>query len=73
LGGITTLLYGAAILLGLILIIISGYKYMTSEGDPGKVREAQEQLTSSVIGIIFVMLSVFILDIIISSLIGAGP
>jgi hypothetical protein len=72
LGGITTFMYGGAILLGLLLTIISGYKYMTSEGDPGKIREAQEQLTASVIGIIFVVLSVFILDIIINSLIGGA-
>jgi hypothetical protein len=70
LGGIGKLLYAAAIGIGLFFIIKSGYKYMLSEGDPRKVQEAQEELTSAVLGIFFILLSVFIMDIIIDSIIG---
>ena len=71
LGGLTGFLYPVAIALGFLGLIKAGYKYMTSEGDPPKVKEAQEELTASIIGIVFILLSVFILDIIITGVIGA--
>lgn len=71
LGGITGFLYPVAIGFGFLGIITAGYKYMTSEGDPPKVKEAQEELTAAIIGIVFILLSVFILDIIITGVIGA--
>jgi hypothetical protein len=49
-----------------ILIVISGMKFITSGGDPGKVGEAKSTLLYAVIGIFIVMISqgiiVFILN-----------
>lgn len=40
-----------------ILIIISGYKFVTSEGDPERVDSAKKTLTYAIAGLIFIILS----------------
>ena len=59
-----------AILLGLsggiavVLIIISGYQLIASAGVPEKVQAAREGLTAAVTGLLFVIFSLVILEII---------
>lgn len=53
--------------LGIPLVIINGYKIMTSQGDPAKTKEGKEGLTAAVIGIIFLASSLVILNIILNS------
>lgn len=48
----------------LILIIISGYQLMFSQGDPEKVKLARERITSAVIGLLFLIFSLVILEVI---------
>lgn len=48
----------------IILIIISGYRLMASGGNPEKVQQAREQLTSAIIGLLFVIFSLSILQFI---------
>jgi len=50
--------------IALILIMISGYKFMTSQGNPEAVKAATEQLTAAIIGLLFIILSFVILQII---------
>lgn len=61
------LLYPIAIIYGILQIVFSGYLIMMSEGEPKALSSAKEHLTSSIIGIIFVILAVVILKIIIST------
>lgn len=61
---IFSLVLGMAGGIALILIIISGYKFMTSAGDPEKVKSATEGLTSAVIGLLFIIFAFVILQII---------
>ena len=51
----------------LILIISAGFTIATSTGNPDKLKEGQEQLTSAITGLILVVLAVFLLEVI-----GAG-
>lgn len=67
---VVRILYYGGLFVGIFFIILSGYKLMTSEGDPQRTKEAQEQLTSAIIGIIFILLSTTIIRIIISEIIG---
>ncbi len=63
-----------AIIIGLILLVVGGYTFMTSQGDPKKTMEAKERLTSAIMGLLFVLLSIGILRILIGSLItGSNP
>ena len=64
------LLYPAVILFGILMIVRSGYCFMTSQGNPGKTKECQEQLSAAIIGILFVLLSVVIIRVIIGSILG---
>ncbi len=49
---------------GVILIIVSGYILMTSSGNKEKVKGAGEMLSSAIVGLLFIILSIVILEII---------
>lgn len=68
-GPVAKMLYYGGLSIGVFFIILSGYRIMVSEGDPQRTKAAQEQLTSAIIGIIFILLSVTIIRIIIDSII----
>ncbi len=47
-----------------LLIILAGYKILTSQGQPEKIQEARETITSVVIGLLFMIFAIAILQII---------
>lgn len=47
-----------------LLIIAAGYKLMTSQGEAEKIKEARESLTSAIVGLLFIIFSLVILQII---------
>ena len=47
--------------IALILIILAGYRYMTSQGNPEAVKAANEQLTAAIVGLLFIIFSFVIL------------
>ena len=53
--------------IGIPLIIINGYKIMTSQGDPDKLKAGKEGLTAALIGVTFVAASLTILNIILKT------
>lgn len=48
----------------LLLIIFSGYKLMFSQGNPEKAQEAKETLTAAIVGLLFIIFSLVILQVI---------
>lgn len=48
----------------LVIIIISGYKFMNSAGDPKKLESARETLTYAIVGLLLVLFSLFIRNLI---------
>lgn len=50
--------------IALLLIIVSGYRLMTSQGNPEGIKNAREQLTSAVVGLLFIIFAIVILQII---------
>lgn len=50
--------------IAVLIIIFAGYTMMTSQGDPEKVQGAREQITAAIIGLLFLIFSVVILEII---------
>ena len=46
------------------LIVYSGFRLMTSSGDPQKIQGAKETITAAVTGLIFIILSLFLLRLI---------
>lgn len=61
---IFTILLSLAGGIALLLIIVSGYRLMTSQGNPERVQGAREQLTSAIVGLLFIIFSLSILTII---------
>lgn len=55
-----------AIVIALIWLVIGGIKWITSSGDATKVEGARNQIIASVIGLIIVFLSFFILNFILT-------
>ena len=50
--------------IALLLIIYSGFSMMVSQGDPEKVKGAKETMTSAVVGLLFIIFSLVILQLI---------
>ena len=44
-----------------VLLIIAGYKMMSSQGNPDKLKDAKEMITNAIIGLVFILLSIAIL------------
>ncbi len=66
---IFNILMPASVIIGILLIVKAGYTLMTSQGDPAKTQDGKEQLTSAIMGLLFVLLSIGILRAIVSTLI----
>jgi hypothetical protein len=61
---VTTLLkFGSGIAGGIafLLIIIGGFQIVMSAGNPEKVNEGKELVTSAIVGLLFIIFSIFIL------------
>ena len=61
---IISLVLGIAGGIALLLLIISGYRFMASHGNPEKVTAAKDQLTAAIIGLLFIIFSFVILQVI---------
>lgn len=53
-----------SILLAFFFVLFGGLKWMLSQGDKKQVEEAQKTLTYAIIGLVIVLLSFFILNLI---------
>jgi hypothetical protein len=65
LGNITSSILAIALPLAgtvtLVLLIVAGYKMMSSQGNPDKLKDAREIITNAIIGLVFILLSIAIL------------
>ena len=59
-----------AILLAVTFVIIGGYMWMTSAGNPDKVKQAQGTLTWAIIGLVFVLIAALLVRTIVDYIIG---
>lgn len=56
-GDILNVAYFAAGIVGVIVIILAGFMYVTSAGDPGKAKTAKNAILYTVVGLIFVIMA----------------
>ncbi len=52
-----------AIVFSLFMLIYAGWQWMTSSGDKQKVHQARQRITYTIIGLIVVFISFFILNV----------
>lgn len=58
-------LSGAVGLVVVLMIVVAGIQYITSAGDPGRVKEAKNRITNAITGLILFVLMFAILNFII--------
>jgi len=54
----------------LIVIILNGYKFMFSQGDPEKIKDAREGIVAAIMGIFLIIFSLTLLTIVTSNVLG---
>ncbi len=52
----------------LIVIILNGYKFMVSQGDPEKIKDAREGIVAAIMGIFLIIFSLTLLTIVTSNI-----
>ena len=68
---VKTIIYGVITVLGLVavvVIIVGGVSYMTSTGDPGKIKKAKDTILYGVIGLVVCVLSFAIVNFVLNSI-----
>ncbi|MFA6919160.1 MAG: hypothetical protein WC244_03580 [Patescibacteria group bacterium] len=70
-GNLITAVLGFLGVVFVVLTIYAGFKWMTSNGDPGKVDKAKAMLVQSVIGLIIMLISYGITQFVIDAIMGA--
>jgi amino acid transporter len=66
------LLFAVGIVLTIVFIIIAGIQWITSAGDEEKLKKAKARLTYSIIGLLVIAGSFFIISVVIT-LLGGRP
>jgi type IV secretory pathway VirB2 component (pilin) len=61
-GNVAKYIFPAAGLVCVVFIIIGGYTWIASAGDPAKVQQAQGTLTWAIIGLVFVLIAALIVN-----------
>ncbi|MBR3256094.1 hypothetical protein IKG10_00240 [Candidatus Saccharibacteria bacterium] len=70
-GNITNILnviIGVLGIIAVIVIILGGIQYMTSAGDPGKVKKAKDTILYGIIGLVICVLAFAIVNFVIANL-----
>lgn len=55
-------------LIAVVVVILGGIQYMTSAGDPGKVKKAKDTILYGIIGLVICVLAFAIVNFVISKL-----
>ena len=61
---------GALALVAVVVVIMGGVKYMTSNGDAGKVKTAKDTILYGLIGLIVCALAAAIVNFVIANILG---
>lgn len=70
--GVINAIIGILGLVCVVVMIVGGVKYMTSTGDPGKVKAAKDTILYGLIGLIVCALAFAIVNFVIGALNGSG-
>lgn len=69
-GNVLNTIYGLIAIIAVVMIVIAGVKYMTSQGDPGKVAGAKNTIMYAIIGLIIVIFAFAITNFVLGALKG---
>jgi len=63
-GSFIFFLFFAAIIMALFFIVLGGFKWIMSQGDPKEVTAARETITYAAVGLVVIFLSFFFINVI---------
>ena len=63
-GNVVSAVLALAAIVLFVMLVMGGFQYITSGGDPQKVEQAKKTLTYAILGVVFVALSYLILTFI---------
>lgn len=52
------------VIIATAMIIYAGYMYMLSQGDPGKIKQAQGTMTWAILGLVFILIARMVMSIV---------
>ncbi len=67
-GNVLNVIYGMIGIVAVVMIVVGGFKYMTSQGDPGKIQSAKNTIMYSVIGLVITLSAFAITNFILGAL-----
>lgn len=67
-GYVLNAIYGVIGIIAVVMIVIAGIKYSTSQGDPGKVQSAKQTIMYAIIGLIIVISAFAITNFLLAAL-----
>ena len=70
LDSLTDYIIPIGILLAVAIVIVGGYMWMTSAGNPDKVKQAQGTLTWAIIGLVFILVAGLLIKVIVDYIAG---
>jgi hypothetical protein len=59
---------GAAAIICVVVLIASGYMYITAAGDEGKIEKATKSLTFAIIGLVICLISILLVTFVVKDL-----
>lgn len=71
-GTILTVVYSIVGIVAVVMVILGGISYATSQGDAGKLKKGKDTILYGIIGLIIVLLAFAITNFVLSSLGGAS-
>jgi hypothetical protein len=69
---VLNLAIGLAALICVVILIFSGYMYITAGGDETKVEKATKSLTYAIVGLVICVISVILVQFVLKSVLGGG-
>jgi len=63
LSGVIGFLTIVGVIYFIIQVILSGYAWISSDGDSGKLKEAQDKLVSSLLGLFIILIAVVLINL----------
>lgn len=64
--------YGIAGLVAVGFVVYGAISYTTSQGEPGKIKQASQAITYALIGLVIVVMAAVLTNFVLSSLINGG-
>jgi hypothetical protein len=71
-GTILTIVYSVIGIVAVVMVVLGGVSYATSQGDAGKLKKGKDTILYGIIGLVIVLLAFAITNFVLSSLGGAA-